>query len=119
MGLNPDASAYSPRGGYRGGRPYRGRPSPYSHSSHAATFAANRSLKLDNRPKSLAVSGPAVLEKEKETLQGVKEWFADLAGEMLREPVVVEGKILVVFNSRQSAETVSPETSCVADPNRS
>lgn len=102
MGINPDASFSSPRPS-RGGRGgYRGRGGAYQGSAFATP---SRSLKLDNRPKTLAVTGPAVEQDQRHTLEYVKAWFVEQAGEMVREPVVIDGKIVIVFSSRAVAES--------------
>lgn len=103
MGINPDAASYQPRGSYRGrgGNSYRG------STRGSANPGVNRSLKLDNRPKALAVVGSAVTSDQAETMRQVKEWFADFSDVLAREPVVVEDKVVVQFTNRGSAETVS------------
>lgn len=64
-------------------------------------------MKLDNRPKSLAITGQAVKDDVSETIKQVKEWYADLSDVTVGEPVVTEDKVVVSFSNRGSAETVS------------
>jgi hypothetical protein len=101
LGINPDASTFTPRGGYRGGRGGAG----YRGGRGGANVS--RSLKLDNRPKSLAITGPSVQADREELVKHVKEWFAELSDFMDKEPVVVDDKLVVTFTNRGSAETVS------------
>ena len=68
-----------------------------------------RSLKLDNRPKALVITGPAVQSDPEETLKHVREWYAGLADTMVREPMVVDDNVVVAFSNRGSAETVSDQ----------
>lgn len=101
MGINPDFATSTPQrpGGYRG----RGRGSWRGGRGGAV---APRFLSLDNRPKSLSVTGPAVQKDESGTMYKVKDWFAELSDKMTRDPMIVDGKVVVTFTDRRSAETV-------------
>ena len=104
LGINPDASTFTPRGSYRGGRGRGG-------GRGGAGAGPMRSLKLDNRPKSLVITSPAIQSDRDETLKHIVEWYAGLADNMVREPMVVDDKVVVAFSNRGSAETVSNQLS--------
>lgn len=106
MGINADATL---RGGYgRGGRA-RGR------GGRGASSAPPRgSMKLDNRPRTIAISGSAVDSHPQDVLRGVKEALLSRS-DILREPYLGDehgtaredgGRIFVAFATRGGAEQV-------------
>lgn len=105
MGINAEVAA---RGGARG-RGGRGR------GRGAASVPPRGSMKLDNRPRTIAITGSAVTSHPQDVLRGVKEALLSRS-DILREPYLGDeagnaredgGRIFVAFATRGGAEQVS------------
>ncbi|KAJ9105844.1 hypothetical protein QFC19_003414 [Naganishia cerealis] len=102
LGVNPDASSFTPRGGhaYRGG------------SGRGRGMAPVKSLKLDNRPKTLAVSVADGNVLPVDQAERVRAWYTNLGA----SDVQVNGAVArVVFPTRAAAEQAMSKGGNVPD----
>ncbi|KAJ9091611.1 hypothetical protein QFC21_007151 [Naganishia friedmannii] len=90
LGVNPDANSFTPRGGHS----YRG-------AGRGRGMGPVKSLKLDNRPKTLAVAVADGSVLQGDAADRVRSWYTDLGA----SDVQVDGAaVRVSFPTRSAAE---------------